>query len=493
VAAIKYISISAICLLSLTIFGENYQEKRLACFYYDNIDIYEDSSIIHPGLPWVWAKDENGEQVYLLGKESDGFFYIDYISGISTSESVDKRNILMEFCNIGLQRYFPTSYKNKTLLKMGAKNSFLSLYSLPLVYFDEPDNNTVERMVIFGDSMSDTGNLKTWLRIFPREPYFAGRFSNGPIWVDYFGLHSSISIQNWALGGLISKSSNINNTMLDSIKLAISSSADAEIKRYYQKSLYNRPISKPKETLFFIWVGGNDYLNKMDSNIADIFLDQPEYPIEGLNDFTTTVASNIIDNIDMLYQVGARKFLLANLPNLGLLPRLKHNKTYHMNEDKRIRLFKLSQKMTQVGINHNLELARLVDEYKAKHPDVTISLMNINQVISNILNQISLDGNGVFDYGLRKNEYATEITHRNEKILIGNECYLGNGFTKQENQVCSAPSQKIFWDYAHPTTFSHCLLGAYIHQFSGEHGIIAYNYWQNYLQNCYLKPLGISL
>lgn len=481
-------------LYSSFIFSENYQQKRLACFYYDDKNIHDGTSIIHPGLPWVWAKDENNEPVYLLGNTTDGFFYVDYISGLSTTKTNSKIGVLQEFCSLALRYEFPNSYQNKTLLKMGAKNSFLSLYSLPLVYDNNPGNNSIKRMVIFGDSMSDTGNLKTWLRVFPKTPYFAGRFSNGPIWVDYFGLHSNISIQNWALGGLISKTPEEDLNKLDTIKLAISSSVDNEIERYKKSSLENDYMGMSNQTLFFIWVGGNDYLNKMDSNKADIFLDEPFYPYDGLYDFTKKVANNIIDNIEILYQLGARNFLLANLPNLGSIPRLKNNQTYHadFNENKRIRLFKLSQKMSQVSANHNLELAKAVETYRQKRPDINISLMDINKVIANILNQISLDGNGRFDYGLRKNEYGTEITYYDHTVLVGNECYFGNGFIGGGNKVCSSPNQKIFWDYAHPTTFSHCLLGAYIHQHTGEQGFLSYNYWQNYLSKCYLKPFALN-
>ena len=45
-------------------------------------------------------------------------------------------------------------------------------------------------IVIFGDSLSDTGNVRAATGgAFPNlaeGPYFNGRFSNGPIWVDFF-------------------------------------------------------------------------------------------------------------------------------------------------------------------------------------------------------------------------------------------------------------------------------------------------------------------
>src|SRR4051812_24277895 len=41
-------------------------------------------------------------------------------------------------------------------------------------------------LVVFGDSLSDVGNLSLSNGNIetPSPPYFAGRFSNGPLWVD---------------------------------------------------------------------------------------------------------------------------------------------------------------------------------------------------------------------------------------------------------------------------------------------------------------------
>ena len=53
-----------------------------------------------------------------------------------------------------------------------------------------------DRMYVFGDSLSDTGNVSNVTRFVqtldpstsvqpPSPPYFQGRYSNGPLWVDY--------------------------------------------------------------------------------------------------------------------------------------------------------------------------------------------------------------------------------------------------------------------------------------------------------------------
>lgn len=50
----------------------------------------------------------------------------------------------------------------------------------------QPD---IEKMVVFGDSYSDTGNVwqltkHTW----PLDFYYRGRFTNGPVWSEYVRL-----------------------------------------------------------------------------------------------------------------------------------------------------------------------------------------------------------------------------------------------------------------------------------------------------------------
>ena len=57
-----------------------------------------------------------------------------------------------------------------------------SLLLLPPAYAQAPRPDNI---IVFGDSLSDTGNAfeATGHGEPPSTPYFDGRFSNGPVWV----------------------------------------------------------------------------------------------------------------------------------------------------------------------------------------------------------------------------------------------------------------------------------------------------------------------
>src|SRR5690242_16448431 len=66
----------------------------------------------------------------------------------------------------------------------------------------------LKNIVIFGDSLSDTGNIyKKYFESIPSSPpYFKGRYSNGPVWVEYlanlyFPNNGASHLLNYAYGG----------------------------------------------------------------------------------------------------------------------------------------------------------------------------------------------------------------------------------------------------------------------------------------------------
>ena len=61
---------------------------------------------------------------------------------------------------------------------------------------------TIDALYSFGDSLSDTGNVYLATGgTLPGTPYFPGRFSNGPIWIDYLARSLGLPITPSLAGG----------------------------------------------------------------------------------------------------------------------------------------------------------------------------------------------------------------------------------------------------------------------------------------------------
>ncbi|CAB4419763.1 unnamed protein product [Rhizophagus irregularis] len=61
----------------------------------------------------------------------------------------------------------------------------------------------LDSMIVLGDSYSDNGNgvFKISDGSFPPPPYFEGRFTNGPVWVEYLSKKLGLNSVNYAAGG----------------------------------------------------------------------------------------------------------------------------------------------------------------------------------------------------------------------------------------------------------------------------------------------------
>ncbi len=149
--------------------------------------------------------------------------------------------------------------------------------------------------VIFGDSLSDTGNLFLALgqEEPPSPPYFQGRFSNGPVlpeWIaERLGFAAPLPAlaggSNYAFAGAQTGPGTLANGVPN---------LGQQIEAYLSQ---DRPESGD---LFYLSAGANDLIFAQRS---------PE-----------AIADNLTDHISSLAEAGAQQFLVGNLPDLGQLP-----------------------------------------------------------------------------------------------------------------------------------------------------------------------------
>lgn len=147
---------------------------------------------------------------------------------------------------------------------------------------------TFGSIVVFGDSLSDNGNVFELTGGTLPDPvhYYQGRCSNGPVWVEY-----------------LAQQLNLTGQLVDEAYAGATTGGEMPtpgLKR--QVATYVAAGSVPQDALYIVWAGANDYF-------------------DGGSDYIAAVA-NIFNALQTLTAAGAQHVLVANLPNLGATPRM---------------------------------------------------------------------------------------------------------------------------------------------------------------------------
>lgn len=149
-------------------------------------------------------------------------------------------------------------------------------------------------LICFGDSLTDSGNLYALSSgtLPPSPPYFDGRYSNGPLWIE--GLADGLTLpaptpastggRNWAFAGAAA-GPGFSFGVIPNLKTQV----DAFLSS-----------TSPTPTDLVAYFGGAN----------NIFNGQAP----------ASVVQQIIADLDTLADAGARHFVVGNLPPLGLTP-----------------------------------------------------------------------------------------------------------------------------------------------------------------------------
>jgi phospholipase/lecithinase/hemolysin len=179
-----------------------------------------------------------------------------------------------------------------------------------------------DHLVVFGDSLSDDGNLFAIAPSqVPSDLYYEGRFSNGPVWVEYLAEEDFLdcNLVNHAYGGATTDGVSPPGLIA-------------------QVNSYTASATLADNTLFTIWIGANDFLN-------------------GSVDYQAS-ADNIGAALEDLAAFGAEHILIVNLPDLGSTPR------YIGTAE--------ASSATALSQGFNAALATVVTAFQTDYPDVMI-------------------------------------------------------------------------------------------------------------------------
>lgn len=237
-----------------------------------------------------------------------------------------------------------------------------------------------ERMIVFGDSLSDTGNVipvnqaKRW----------SGRFTNGPIYIDH--LKSSLNltdnqVHNYAFGGALSGPHVSFGPFLQSPVPSLTEQIDRFMKEQDPRS----------SDLVVLYAGANDYLGLF-QNPAFYQLMASSRGSDAIKQFATNFQShvdesvqNITHGMQILLNHGADSILIANLPDFSKTPIIKRITELFPNLTQK-EVSNLERIMRQFSLRHNQSLIRSVVALQQElNPNQGIGMVDIFSSIETML------------------------------------------------------------------------------------------------------------
>ena len=162
---------------------------------------------------------------------------------------------------------------------------------------------TYSALYVFGDSYCDVGNLFLATGGYePAAPYYNGRFSNGPIWVDHVAGFLGVPLKpssipggtDYAVGGAWATAPQV-------IPGGTIPSVTEQVALY----LANSKGKADPNALYILEGGGNDILDAPATNPGQLGFE---------------IAAALAYSELLLRQAGARHFVIPDLFNVGLLP-----------------------------------------------------------------------------------------------------------------------------------------------------------------------------
>ena len=291
---------------------------------------------------------------------------------------------------------------------------------------------------VFGDSLVDSGNLFNLteallspfgLPALPPSPPYDQRNSNGPIWIDNvgqsLGLSPTLATElvinptttppptqgiNFAFAGALSSDVHILDDDFPFLADFFPGFQD-QIEAF---TALSAALPVDPNALNVVWVGGNDYNEAVLPTAALGGLSLDELP--------NFVTDNIIDGLTQLSSLGAKEFLVLNLPDIGAAPFADFLGNL-LQQD-------VSTPLNQLTFAHNELLSAKLDVYGQSQPDANIISLDINSLFADILASPG-------EFGL---------TNTTDSCLINFQPgFLFDG-------VCDQPDEFFFWDDTHPTT-----------------------------------------
>ena len=284
-------------------------------------------------------------------------------------------------------------------------------------------------MVVFGDSLSDTGRLfrLTHGGFPPRVAYFEGRQTNGPVWVEYLADQLGLEhrLKNYAVvGAMTGPSAAIpsGNVKSDVYPTGLEGTS---LSGQFAQYLANTGYKVDPDALFIVEGGANDLIRPLSWLLTHLPATTAEF-MQDVNDIATPTVINVATIVGTLKAMGAQHIAVVNVPDFGLAP-------------------------------------FLVDSPASSTVSMIVGLVNDN-VAAQLDGLDALGGNKIaridafgFIDGVVAAPGKFHLTNVQDQFMTLDEA---NGTVTFASAKRCAAAQWLFWDDLHPTTRGHELFAA---------------------------------
>jgi phospholipase/lecithinase/hemolysin len=264
----------------------------------------------------------------------------------------------------------------------------------PLLSLHATTNSPYDAIYVFGDSYCDVGNiyLATSGATPLSPPYYHGRFSNGPIWVEHVASAWGLPMTPSLAGGTDYAVGGAEVTTSISEPQGTIPSVPEQVVEYLQA----HGGKADPHALYILEGGGNDILNATGGSPA----------VLGLK-----IAAGLAGSELLLRQAGAKNFVIPDLLDVALLPAGQANAVF--------------ASAATIATNQSLD-----------------KLLQLEELLQ-----------GIYIYRLPVfslfQSVAADATH------FGFTNITQPCLNPTTNAVCADPDHTLFWDDAHPTEFGH--------------------------------------
>ena len=303
--------------------------------------------------------------------------------------------------------------------------------------------------------------------ILPGKPYWHYRFSNGRVWNEYLAQMWSLDQEeetvyvNKAFGGSWAATYNYQLTVWNLIRHPIDSIKNLIIGKLVPPSLgltvqayllEHQQLNK--QAAYFIFTGGNDYVNMF------IFNDKQDQ--QATNSYVENVVDSIGAAIKRLVKANAQHVIIMGLPSLGEIPKFVNTVDREL--------------LNQVTTQHNELLAQRVKEWQILYPDTDFLYVPTDQFLQKAI--AAPQQFGFTNIQSPCLDVAFSTYNPTQNLLLGENYVLSYvaGVQRQglaphaSVEVCDTPEQYLFWDELHPSTRAHHYLAYEVCKVMKEHG-----------------------